>query len=687
MSILRKKLFLLIAAVFTVSAVFSSALPGFAEELIKDKEITLTYGETVTLTKTSDNITFYSSDKRVACVDKNGTVKSMGRGVCTIIAVDNETHTAEGCTVTVKVSWWRIFSNLIWFIKNLRCEVCRQDPGIPPETEIPVTTRTPGTTSKKPVDPTEKTDIPTDKPDEPTQRPDDSTSQPDDTTQQPDSTTETPGGSTEKPADSTKPVEPTSETETGDDGPVIHPTGTSQDEPSSGEPATDDSTSASESTTQVIPESNPVKEREYLISFGGTQDDRIIAADSSGKTVFACGQSSSSDGDFEGLLPETPYSSPFGFVCALNESGERIWTSFITDENMTVCPTGIAVLRKGNIAVSGYLTGRDYQTDAFVAVFDSDGTQTAMHILSGAGYDVLNCIAATSDGYVTGGKTSSTDGDFEGLPDYGHNISILIRFDKDGNVIWKRYLGGSGVSGVEDVDTDGDNNVFVSVSTLSNDGEFSSFKGLLKGSLDNVILKYDAYGSLVWNSVLSTNGRDNFNCVVSDGNGGCLAGGYYQLSGSSVTLGTLKGTVFLGGTDALIVKIDPDGAVRWQSNINGGGNDFINDLMKIKNGYAVCGYSNSSNGRFSTNYGDYDGFCAVFSSTGKMISMINLGGSDADNAHALAYPDSSLAILGYSVSDNGYFDGQNRYADMYSSGNGLDYALYDSFAARYRLEM
>ena len=75
--------------------------------------------------------------------------------------------------------------------------------------------------------------------------------------------------------------------------------------------------------------------------------------------------------------------------------------------------------------------------------------------------------------------------------------------------------------------------IFVDISALPSDGDFAAFSGLIKGSLDNVIIKYDSSGLMKWNYVLSSNGRDYFDNVCADGSGGCLAGGSFSLKNAS----------------------------------------------------------------------------------------------------------------------------------------------------------
>lgn len=62
-----------------------------------------------------DDVTFVSSDERIASVDENGLVTSNGVGSCT----NNETGETDECEIHVELLWWKFFENIIYFLRNL----------------------------------------------------------------------------------------------------------------------------------------------------------------------------------------------------------------------------------------------------------------------------------------------------------------------------------------------------------------------------------------------------------------------------------------------------------------------------------------------------------------------------------------------------------------------------------------
>ena len=105
---------ILMIAVMTVS---SSAY------VMSQRYMTVYYGHTAQLcidrNLTMDDVTFVSSDEKIASVDENGLVTSNGVGNCTITCTNNETGESDKCEIHVELLWWKLFENIIYFFRNL----------------------------------------------------------------------------------------------------------------------------------------------------------------------------------------------------------------------------------------------------------------------------------------------------------------------------------------------------------------------------------------------------------------------------------------------------------------------------------------------------------------------------------------------------------------------------------------
>lgn len=574
-----------------ITAFCCTVIPVYAEkDITGDNGITIIYGKSYPL-QLEGNYTFGTSDKKVACVDTRGTVKSMGRGTCVITAVDKETGEKNFFAVTVKVEWWKIITNLIYWINNFNCEICEKCPVIPYEGEEPIT---------EPV--TEPSSVPT----EPSSEP------------------------------SSDPTEPSSD-----------PT----------EPSSDPLTWSSITPTS----SKPAVEGETVSTFGDINDERVNDSVAVGDYSYFCGNS---------------YLK--GFVGKTDKDGNQIWFTNELSVTPEVYPLGITVYYN-KLYVCGYsMNPRTFVLSGFIAKYDFNGNEQWTKTFTADKNVRFNAIAGTTDGIIVAGSTDSNSGDFTitSGTDYGCNRALLMKIDFNGEILSKKYLAGPAASEFTDVDTDENGNIFASVSTLTTEGNYASFNGLVAGKLGCVIIKYSPTFSQSWYYTLTTGGRDYFNSVAADGAGGCLAGGYYDCK-AGITEGTVSGKPVGGGLDAYIVKINPQGYKSWEQSLTGDKNDVITDIARVKNGYVVTGYSESASGEVYSSYGDADGFAYVISDKGRKITYLNFGGSECDKATTVAYSNSILSVYGVSTSKDIMFEGKNQNADAANNS-------FDCFAAKYK---
>ena len=111
-----------------------------------------------------------------------------------------------------------------------------------------------------------------------------------------------------------------------------------------------------------------------------------------------------------------------------------------------------------------------------------------------------------------------------------------------------------------------------------------------------------------------------------------------------------------GTTDGMIVALKSDGTFYWKLPLIGFENDFLTGIAKILGGYAVSGYTASSNRDFAiTNRGDYDSFVYTVTAVGKAKNISSFGGSDTDNARAICSNGSSVFVCGSTNSSDGFF--------------------------------
>lgn len=408
-------------------------------------------------------------------------------------------------------------------------------------------------------------------------------------------------------------------------------------------------------------------------SFGGSDTDTFtgIAKGTNGSFVV-CGVSVSTDSDLLNV-PDDSWSENYGFVAKYGKSSlAPEWIKSVGSAYDGVRIEDVAVLKDGGIVAVGYTAAQDFASDpefsgtieSFIVRYSADGAVVWKKLFGGKGSDMFMNVESLGDGFVVGGKTESSDGDFSDAPQTSVSKAVLISFSSDGNVLWKKYLSGNYASSVDGVATDSDGNIFITSVTGAYTGDYALVDGIGKGYLDTAVIKYSSSGEMLWAKSVSGSGRENFGAVAADGKGGCVVAGYYELTTNTVPDGTLAGVHNCGDTDAVAIRFNSDGSTRWIRSIGGISGEVINDIAATENGYAVVGYTSSANRDFASmgNKGATDSFVALITPEGNLAQVQGRGGARKDMATCAVFTtDGRLIVLGRTTSSDGDFSGMNSH--------------------------
>lgn len=148
------------------------------------------------------------------------------------------------------------------------------------------------------------------------------------------------------------------------------------------------------------------------------------------------------------------------------------------------------------------------------------------------------------------------------------------------------------------------------------------------GGDDIFLAKYNSIGTKTWTRVAATANTEDALAVASDSGGNAYICGY--------TYGGLDGNTNLGGTDAFIIKYDPNGNKKWTR-------QFGTPDMDRANGIAVDGSGNvyaagSTYAAMDGNvyYGNWDAFVVKYDPSGTRLWTRQLGTSGRDEAWCMA---------------------------------------------------
>jgi hypothetical protein len=172
-------------------------------------------------------------------------------------------------------------------------------------------------------------------------------------------------------------------------------------------------------------------------------------------------------------------------------------------------------------------------------------------------------------GLIIAGYTISAGGS-------GGNDGFALKLDNKGSLQWYRIFGGPNDDQINSVYpvTDGG---FILV------GESNSFSST---STDIYVVKLDMGGNLIWSKLYRAAGSQYGTSVVQTADFGFLVSGYTDGSGS-------------GNNDALVMKLDFDGAVLWMNTYGDAFNDYgssikaFDDNSSIMAGYTYSGGAGS----------------------------------------------------------------------------------------------
>lgn len=292
---------------------------------------------------------------------------------------------------------------------------------------------------------------------------------------------------------------------------------------------------------------------------GVKQWTKLFGASSASSTAYKLRLDSSSNlyvigttnGDFDG---HTKAGVTDIFVMKFSSAGVKQWSRQFGGATADAVASGLAVNSDGALYVSGYTNAAlDGQSlagvrDVFLVKYDTDGNRVWTKLFGVSGAELRSYgVSLDSNGYlyIAGYSTGSYDGNTRA----GNRDALLIKCDSDGNKIWSRQLGVSGVNTVfNNVEIDSDGQLYLIGYTGGGlDGN------TLMGTLDVILIKYDSNGAKQWSR-------------QAGGSGGTSTGlslsfdpykNIYALGNTGAS--TFDGNSRIGSTDAFLMKFNPLG--------------------------------------------------------------------------------------------------------------------------------
>jgi len=234
--------------------------------------------------------------------------------------------------------------------------------------------------------------------------------------------------------------------------------------------------------------------------------------------------------------------------------------------------------------------------------------------------------------------------------------ALSIMLSAQPNIEWQKSLGGGASETLHCINLCSDGGYIAAGFTSSNNGDVFGNHG----GGDLWVVKLSKTGQLQWQRCLGGNSTEAAYSIQQSDDGGYVVAGQTYSNNGDVTGNH-------GSWDIWVVKLNNVGSIEWQKALGGTSEEFAYSIQQtIDGGFAVAGYTGSSDGDVSVNYGYADYWIVKLSSTGAIEWDKSLGGSNGgDQAFFMRH-----------TSDGGYIlagESQSSDGDISNSQGGTDF--------------
>lgn len=356
-------------------------------------------------------------------------------------------------------------------------------------------------------------------------------------------------------------------------------------------------------------------------------------------------------------------------IVKYNNNGDIAWKNNLGNISdnvynaVTTVPDGIIVVGYGErfgIGDWDGIVGKGGQ-DAIIVKYSNNGEIVWKKNFGGGGQDFFQSVTTVSDGVIAVGSSNGNhdgsfgNGDWEGVEGNGRVDAIIVKYDNNGDIVWKKNFGGVGCDYYYSITGVADGVVAIGYSTGGSvfgnsfgNGDWVGSTG--NGENDAIIVKYDNNGNVVWKKHFGGEGADYYNSatVMSDG---IVAVGYS--SSNSFGNGNWANVTAKGNNDAIIVKYDNNGNMLWKKHFGGNNDDEYESVITVSDGIVAVGYS----AYYSFDNGDWEGITAKgnddaiivkYDNNGSLIWKKSFGDLFVDKYTSVIAESDEIIAVGYS---------------------------------------
>lgn len=388
---------------------------------------------------------------------------------------------------------------------------------------------------------------------------------------------------------------------------------------------------------------------EWQRNYGGSLTDYgyTVTVTDAGDYFFA-GLSYSNDDDVTGHHGSS--SDADVWVLKTDPDGNILWqNSFGGNKGeyaKSITPTddGGCIFSSACYSNNGDVTGHygaTFKTDIWVVKLSDAGAIEWERSLGGTNLENVANILVNDAGYIICGSTNSNNGDITSIHSTNYDAWI-VQLDTDGNIIWQKCFGGSGVELASRIFETADGNYVIAGTSSSADGDVSVHIGLY----DVWIFEIDPDGNLLWEK--SYGGlSDDWGIDVLQYGDDLIIAGDVRSAGGDISFNH-------GEDDFWLARIDASGNIIWEKCYGGSDDDVITDIALSGDKIIAIGTASSEDGDITGNHGPTDYWLLQTTMDGFMDWQKCYGGSTSDAGFAITpAEDHTVLLAGYSLSMDG----------------------------------
>ncbi|HKB45668.1 MAG TPA: gliding motility-associated C-terminal domain-containing protein, partial [Chitinophagaceae bacterium] len=265
------------------------------------------------------------------------------------------------------------------------------------------------------------------------------------------------------------------------------------------------------------------------------------------------------------------------FISKLDANGNFVWAKQLKGA-LFEGGYAITVDGSGNVYTTGFFAGTvDFDpglgtfnmvsvnnSDIYISKLDANGNFVWAKQLSGSSQSLSESIALDNSGniFLTGYFRNSIDVD-PGTATFnmtaaGELDAFLVKLDNNGNFVWAKQFGGSGVDRGHELSLDASGNIYL-IGDFENTVDFDSGPAVLNftsaGNTDIFISKFDNNGNLIWAKQIGGPDHDIGYSVKPDAMGNVYSTGFFNQTVDFDPAFPVYNLSSPGGNDAYVLKL------------------------------------------------------------------------------------------------------------------------------------